>query len=385
MFWDIIYSNPEKGTGIFISKFQDAPLDLYSDFFYINRKDKIDDRLKNIQNGWETFEEVVEFMKNIFDARKEGKCYIYKYSPFTQLQIVLLILISVITGEVSLFNSNLEWCKIHEIITCLGRNGLHCICKRLSQSYHYFHSGFPDLTVWNYSTKKVLKNHKISVKIVLKWISKFQIKFVEVKGDGDKLSNKQIQWMTYLLSNGIETEVCYVHKGLQKRKIPKKNLNKTDSQEKKTVRRKRNLNIEKDVEQKSTKKKKCSKSNSFPEKKTCDLSNVEMDNPKPEFSGCTMSQNTTRKPILKSPSNDKSPKKNFKYSPKKLVKSQSFSECYLKSPTKFCKGVGYYVSPSKSLPNSQSPKKNNNSHEKSQIRKRLSLSLTRRRIFEKDL
>lgn len=269
--------------------------------------------------------------------------------------------------------SNLDWCKIHEIVTCLGRKGLHCICKRLSQLYHYSHSGFPDLTVWNYSTKKVLKVWKILIEIILKRII-FQIKFVEVKGDGDKLSHKQIQWMTYLLSSGIETEVCYVHKGLQKRRIPKKNLEKT--QEKKKVTRKRKVNTEMhDIEKKPTRKK---KSDTVPEEIASDLLNVEINDPKPEFSG-SLSQNATKKSPIKT-----SPNK-FMYSPKKLEKSQSFTECYLKSPTKFCKGVGYFVSPSKSLPNSQSLKRNDDSQNKSQIRKRLSLSLTRRRIFEKDL
>ena len=34
--------------------------------------------------------------------------------------------------------------------------------------------------------------------------------FVEVKGPGDKLSDKQIVWLDWFGENGIECEVCYV-------------------------------------------------------------------------------------------------------------------------------------------------------------------------------
>ncbi len=36
----------------------------------------------------------------------------------------------------------------------------------------------------------------------------FQV--VEVKGPGDRLSQKQILWIDYLLSHGVDTEVCHV-------------------------------------------------------------------------------------------------------------------------------------------------------------------------------
>ena len=33
---------------------------------------------------------------------------------------------------------------------------------------------------------------------------------VEVKGPGDRLSDKQLAWIDLLVRNGVEVEVCYV-------------------------------------------------------------------------------------------------------------------------------------------------------------------------------
>ncbi|XP_077293438.1 uncharacterized protein LOC143916294 [Arctopsyche grandis] len=292
LFWDIIYSNTEKGTGIFITRYQEAPLDLYTDGFYQNRKEKIEERLTDIESRWAGMDEIITFMNDNFVSRKES--------------------------EVSLFNKQLEWNKLTEIVSCLGRNALSCICRRLALNYQYAHSGFPDLTVWNRLSKK--------------------IKFVEVKGDGDKLSHKQIQWMLYLMKCGIETEVCYVHKGTSKRKTPKKSL-------------------ETGIDSKKKRKPK-STSREKGKEKVAEATPKKIENLKHE--------SPQSSPIAK-----KSPK-----SPNKATNSNYVSECYLRSPTKFSRGVGFFASPTSSSSETKtSPLKS---------RKRLSLSLTRRRIFDID-
>lgn len=57
----------------------------------------------------------------------------------------------------------------------------------------------PDLLIWNIDEKI----HK----------------FVEVKGEGDKLSPNQTLWLLYLHEIGAPVEVCWVHSKGSKRKI----------------------------------------------------------------------------------------------------------------------------------------------------------------------
>lgn len=60
----------------------------------------------------------------------------------------------------------------------------------------------PDLLVWNVDEK----THK----------------FVEVKGEGDRLAPNQLLWLDYLQKVGASVEVCLVHSMGSKRKIVKK-------------------------------------------------------------------------------------------------------------------------------------------------------------------
>ena len=67
---------------------------------------------------------------------------------------------------------------------------LHGICQRLIKHHRHTRSGFPDLTVWDPASKRVA--------------------FVEVKGPGDRLSNKQVLWLEVLAGLGLEALVCHV-------------------------------------------------------------------------------------------------------------------------------------------------------------------------------
>ena len=53
-------------------------------------------------------------------------------------------------------------------------------------------------------------------------INKNRLAFVEVKGPNDRLSNKQILWLDYLSSLGLEALVCHVECLNGKRLLPKK-------------------------------------------------------------------------------------------------------------------------------------------------------------------
>lgn len=52
-FWDIIYNPEIVVRGSFVSKWQSAPLDFFTRYFYENRKDAIDARLLQIGNNFD--------------------------------------------------------------------------------------------------------------------------------------------------------------------------------------------------------------------------------------------------------------------------------------------------------------------------------------------
>ncbi|KAF9400427.1 hypothetical protein BGX21_004336 [Mortierella sp. AD011] len=80
--------------------------------------------------------------------------------------------------------------ELLEIAECIGGPALSEICKILAQEYGKRCSGMPDLCCWDYKKKLV--------------------KFVEVKGPGDRLSSKQQVWIDLLESLGVDVELCLV-------------------------------------------------------------------------------------------------------------------------------------------------------------------------------
>lgn len=80
--------------------------------------------------------------------------------------------------------------ELLSLIRCFTPNQLHSLCKYMSQNFRYCRSGGPDLVVWSVHDCKV--------------------KFVEVKGPGDKLSFKQMIWLDFMVKAGIDCEVCHV-------------------------------------------------------------------------------------------------------------------------------------------------------------------------------
>lgn len=162
LFWDIIYMQLKGFVGIFLTLFQLYPMDMHFPSFYENRKVIIDERLAWIEGS--DAAELREAMRKVWDSRPEG--------------------------EMSGINRGVGWESVCEVCECLGPRQVAALCRRLATAHGYARSGFPDLTLWNTNTKR--------------------IKFVEVKTDTDKPSIKQLQWMHYLQSVGIDTGFCYV-------------------------------------------------------------------------------------------------------------------------------------------------------------------------------
>ncbi|CAH2042272.1 unnamed protein product, partial [Iphiclides podalirius] len=162
LFWDIIYMRLPGVRGIFLTKFSMYPQDMFTDSFYVNRKTLIDERLATIENMEE--DELVKTMKETWDSRPES--------------------------ERSGIERALGWERVDAVGRCLGGRGVASLCRRLALNFRYANSGFPDLTLWNSTTK--------------------QIMFVEVKTDSDTPSVKQLQWLRYLRECGLRVQLCYV-------------------------------------------------------------------------------------------------------------------------------------------------------------------------------
>ncbi|XP_023246169.1 fanconi-associated nuclease 1 isoform X2 [Copidosoma floridanum] len=160
-FWEELFN--VSVPGVFVSSYQEAPLDLFTAEFFNNRKEKI--------------EEKIQFIKAL-DLETFADWMYTKYSNNIQYRTIM---------PNTLFKSDQQF---KEVVTCLGINAVVGICQKLVSNYRLWRSGFPDLIVWN----KLIPKCKI----------------IEVKGPGDSLSEKQKLWLQYLEQLGVEVQVCLV-------------------------------------------------------------------------------------------------------------------------------------------------------------------------------
>ena len=161
LFWDIIYQSDV--ADVFLSPFQALPLDFDSLDFYKSRKDVIEQRLDSLRQ-WTT-NELVKWITNVWNENY-GQTSLVLWERFNSVE------------------------HIEGLIRCIPHDTLAAISQRLLQNYRHYRSGFPDLTIWN-------PEEKI-------W------RIVEVKGPNDRLSHKQTLWLDFLVSLGVEAEVCHV-------------------------------------------------------------------------------------------------------------------------------------------------------------------------------
>jgi Fanconi-associated nuclease 1 len=165
LFWDILFD--DTIPGVFHSPFQTRPLDLYTEFFYFARKDKIEKRLLEIEQG-----KAIEIIEAISLAyRSSNTCgYGVNWKRFTDLQII-------------------------QIAECMGGTVLARICECFARSVWAHTGGVPDLCLWKSETK--------------------EFKLAEVKSEKDRLSQSQMEWMKLLRSWGVHVEVVHVQYGFE--------------------------------------------------------------------------------------------------------------------------------------------------------------------------
>ncbi|KAJ3191292.1 Fanconi-associated nuclease 1 [Irineochytrium annulatum] len=166
LFWDVIFCDDTAVVGgvagVFCSPFQDAPLDLGTEFFWESRRGLIEGRLREIESGG-----FASILEEVDDKQREMKtrCRGVNWKWFAKQDVL-------------------------EIAECFGGPALSRICEEFARCYWAHCGGVPDLCVWHYETRRV--------------------RMIEVKGQGDRLSSKQMVWLDFLLEVGIEVEVFKV-------------------------------------------------------------------------------------------------------------------------------------------------------------------------------
>lgn len=130
LFWDIIYDHHVEG--VFICDYQSVPLDMHTKYFYLNRKERLQERLSDIKSGWSE----------------------------NRLKMFICETWNLHSREESLFNIELfikEPEQLYSLIQFVGRDVFSMIMGTVlhqSQSGKYL-KGFPDLTLWNAEESKV--------------------------------------------------------------------------------------------------------------------------------------------------------------------------------------------------------------------------------------
>ncbi|NWJ04160.1 FAN1 nuclease, partial [Crypturellus undulatus] len=162
LMWDIIFM--DDIPDVFRNCYQTFPLDLYTDSFYENRRDAIEARLQQLHSASSAM--LAELVADIWSAQEGKAAALVTWGRFVSLQ------------------------QAQSLVSCLGGTFLSGVFRRLSKDLRHCRGGLPDLVVWNTHS-----NH---------------FKLVEVKGPNDRLSCKQIIWLSELQKLGATVEVCHV-------------------------------------------------------------------------------------------------------------------------------------------------------------------------------
>ncbi|NWR21740.1 FAN1 nuclease, partial [Emberiza fucata] len=162
LMWDIIFM--DDIPDVFRNSYQTSPLDLYTDSFYENRSAVIEARLQQLHTA--SSETLAELVADVWTAQEGKAAALVNWGRFTSLQ------------------------QVQSLVSCLGGRFLSGVFQRLSRDLRHCRGGLPDLLVWRSHSQ--------------------HFKLVEVKGPNDRLSPKQMLWLSELHKLGAAVEVCHV-------------------------------------------------------------------------------------------------------------------------------------------------------------------------------
>ncbi|KAI8821465.1 uncharacterized protein EV422DRAFT_43667 [Fimicolochytrium jonesii] len=200
LFHSILYT---PVPNVFQTRFQIFPLDLYTDAFADPsgpRAAALASRCEEIA-GW-TSEELVEEVMRI-DGELRGR----------KVRAVGVAWNAVADPEV-----------LESLVGCMRPEAVAAVMRGMADGYREHTGGLPDLVVWREdeveADEATMGNYEASSgQMDGASASKRQparrersgvIKLVEVKGPGDRLSEKQIMWMDVLAASGWDVELCKV-------------------------------------------------------------------------------------------------------------------------------------------------------------------------------
>ncbi|NWS99157.1 FAN1 nuclease, partial [Mionectes macconnelli] len=162
LMWDIIFM--DDIPNVFRNSYQTSPLDLYTDSFYESRRDVIEARLQQLCSA--SSETLAKLVADVWTAQEGKAAALVSWGRFISLQ------------------------QAQSLVSCLGGTFLSGVFRRLSKDLRHCRGGLPDLVVWSTHTQ--------------------HFKLVEVKGPKDRLSHKQMLWLSELQRLGAAVEVCHV-------------------------------------------------------------------------------------------------------------------------------------------------------------------------------
>ncbi|KAI8508095.1 Fanconi-associated nuclease 1 [Branchiostoma belcheri] len=162
LLWDVVFM--EGVADVFRSPYQSCPLDRYTDDFYTSRRAAIDSRLEEVRQA--DSQTLQDWVSDSWTTHEGQACAGLNWDRFTSVE------------------------HAQGLVACTGGQFLAGVFARLLRDARHCRSGLPDLTVWSTVSRK--------------------FKVVEVKGPGDRLSQKQMLWLDYFLSLGAQAEVCHV-------------------------------------------------------------------------------------------------------------------------------------------------------------------------------
>ncbi len=180
LFWDIIYDS--SVPFVFQNKYQHVPLDYATDAFYESRKEKIIERLKQIEAS-------MDFVLEKIDT-----------------------VVSKNNGVQSIVNwKEINLDQLKSIALCVGGKGLAAILKVFAEDQTKSRSGFPDVIMYFECFKngqRILES--FPTKSDQGNVIPAPALFSEVKGPRDKLSDKQYIWIDILLAANCCVHVCHI-------------------------------------------------------------------------------------------------------------------------------------------------------------------------------
>uniref|UniRef100_A0A803V5N8 Fanconi-associated nuclease n=1 Tax=Ficedula albicollis TaxID=59894 RepID=A0A803V5N8_FICAL len=162
LMWDIIFM--DDIPDVFRTSYQTFPLDLYTDSFYENRRAVIEARLQQLHTA--SSETLAKLVADVWTTQEGKAAALVNWGRFISLQ------------------------QVQSLVSCLGGAFLSGVFRRFARDLRHCRGGLPDLLVWRSHSQR--------------------FKLVEVKGPHDRLSPKQVLWLSELHQLGAAVEVCHV-------------------------------------------------------------------------------------------------------------------------------------------------------------------------------